>query len=74
MLNLNLTHWAFKLDYYYNIFFTNKVFHHLWVVAMKDGCGEPADVELDISLSCLDVLLVADVHRLAPVSRQGDAN
>lgn len=41
---------------------------------MKDGCGEPANVELDVSFSRFNVLLVADVHRLAPVSRQRDAN
>lgn len=53
---------------------TNEVFHHLGVVSMKDGCGKPAQVELDIPLSCFNVFLVADVHRLSPVSRQRDAN
>lgn len=56
------------------IHLTNKVLHDLRIVAVKDGRGEPADVELDVSLSRFDVLLVADVHRLAPVSRQGDAH
>lgn len=55
-------------------YFTNKVFHDLRIVAVKDGCGEPANVELDVSFSRFNVLLVADVHRLAPVSRQRDAN
>lgn len=41
---------------------------------MKDGCGKPAQVELHVSLSCFDVLLVADVHWLAPVARQRDAD
>lgn len=41
---------------------------------MKDGCGKPAQVELDVSLSCFNVFLVADVHRFSPVSRQRDAN
>lgn len=41
---------------------------------MKDGCGKPAQVELDVSLSCLNVFLVADIHRLSPISRQRDAN
>lgn len=55
-------------------YITNKVFHDLRIVAVKNGCGEPAKEELDVSLSRFDVLLVADVHRLAPVSRKGDAN
>lgn len=41
---------------------------------MKDRCGKPAQVELDVSLSCFDILLVGDVHRLTPVPRQRDAN
>lgn len=53
---------------------TNEVFHHLRVVSMKDGCSKPAQVELDVSLSCFDVFLVAYIHRLSPVSRQRNAN
>ena len=50
------------------------VLHNLWVVSVKDGRSEPAQVELHVSLSCFDVPLVANVHRLSPVSRQGDAH
>ena len=53
---------------------TNEVLHDLWVVSVKDGSGEPAHVELDVSLCCLNVLLVGDVHGLAPVPCQGDAH
>lgn len=41
---------------------------------MKDGGGKPAQVELDVSLRRFYVLLVADVHRLSPVSPQRDSN
>lgn len=53
---------------------TDEVFHYLRVVAVKDGCGKPAQVELDISLSCFDVFLVADVHWLSPIPRQRDTD
>lgn len=41
---------------------------------MEYGRGKPAQVELDKPLSCFDVFLVANVHRLPPVSRQRDAD
>lgn len=41
---------------------------------MKDRCGKPSQVELDISLSCFNVFLVADIHRFSPFPRQSDAN
>lgn len=66
--------WYYLQDELFTFYLTNKVFHHLRVVSMKDGCSKPAQVELDISLSCFNVLLVADIHRLSPVSRQRDAN
>lgn len=53
---------------------TDEVFHHLGVVSVKDGGGEPAQVELDVSLRCLNVFLVADVHWFSPVSPQRDSN
>lgn len=53
---------------------TDKVFHHLRVISVEDGCGKPAQEELDVSLSCLDVFLVANIHRLAPIPRERDAN
>lgn len=53
---------------------TDEVFHHLGVVSVEDGGGEPAEVELDVSLRCFDVFLVADVHRFSPVSPQRDSN
>lgn len=53
---------------------TDVILHDLGIVSAEEWCGEPSQVELDVSLCSLDVLLVGDVHWFPPVSRQRDPN
>lgn len=53
---------------------TYVILHDLGIVSTEEGCGEPSQVELDVSLCCLYVPLVGDIHWFPPVSCQGDSN
>lgn len=65
---------TFLFFYLFAVCLTYIVFHNLRIVSIKEWCGKPSQVELNISFSGFYISLIGDIHWFSPVCWQGDAH